>query len=43
MSDLVTEPRPATGQGWTSSGPLLQVEDLVKHFPVRGGHKRAHP
>ncbi|MFP5343115.1 MAG: ABC transporter ATP-binding protein [Candidatus Limnocylindria bacterium] len=29
------EIRPATGT--ESSGPLVQVRDLVKHFPVRGG------
>jgi peptide/nickel transport system ATP-binding protein len=37
MTDLVTEARRAPGQDRSSSAPLLQVEDLVKHFPVRGG------
>jgi peptide/nickel transport system ATP-binding protein len=37
MSDLVTVPQQAAGPGRTSSAPLLQVEGLTKHFPVRSG------
>jgi len=37
MSDLVTVPQQAAGPERTSSAPLLQVEGLTKHFPVRSG------
>jgi peptide/nickel transport system ATP-binding protein len=37
MSDLITVPGKAAGADRVTSGPLLKVEDLVKHFPVRSG------
>jgi peptide/nickel transport system ATP-binding protein len=37
MSDLAMAPQPVANFGGTSREPLLKVEGLTKHFPVRGG------
>jgi peptide/nickel transport system ATP-binding protein len=37
MSDLITVPQRLTGADRTSPAPLLQVDGLTKHFPVRSG------
>ncbi|MEJ7875284.1 MAG: dipeptide ABC transporter ATP-binding protein [Solirubrobacterales bacterium] len=34
MSETATQPAPAPGNG---DAPLLEVSDLVKHFPIHGG------
>ncbi|MGE5827431.1 MAG: ABC transporter ATP-binding protein [Micromonosporaceae bacterium] len=37
MTDLITQPVGAPGRHSAREEPLLKVEGLVKHFPVRGG------
>jgi peptide/nickel transport system ATP-binding protein len=37
MSDLVTVPQQTAASRHRSSEPLLRVDGLTKHFPVRGG------